>query len=65
MEKIYRYYSDTEVSEVATRVKCPYCGHEWLEFDKNDCGVTYELECEKDCLEGGCGKTFEMYFDAD
>lgn len=59
MKTIYRTYEDTEVSVLATRVKCPYCGEEWLEDDMNDCGKTYVINCDD-----GCGKDFEMSFDA-
>ena len=62
MKEIYRGYEDTEVTELSTRVKCPYCGSEWLEAGKDECGVTYELEC--DDFDGGCGKKFKMHFDA-
>lgn len=58
MKKIYRYYSDTEVSVLATKIECPYCGEEWQEDDTNDPGTTYNLECEE------CEREFEMYFDA-
>lgn len=57
MERIYRTYSDTEVSILSTYVKCPYCGEEWLEEDKNECGETYTILCE-------CEKEFEVHFDA-
>jgi len=50
--------NDTEVSELATNINCPYCGAEWQEYDMSDCGTTYELEC------GDCEKEFKMYFDA-
>ena len=63
MKKIYRTYEDTEITHTATNVKCPYCGNEWLEDDTDECGVTYKLYCDE--VEGGCGKYFEMYFDAD
>lgn len=62
VKEIYRTYNDTEVTELGTRIKCPYCGNEWLEYNKSDCGETYQLECED--YDGGCGKTFEMHFDA-
>ena len=62
MKKIYRGYEDTEVTTLSTRVKCPYCGEEWLEEEKDECGVTYTIECDED--DGGCGETFKMYFDA-
>lgn len=63
MKEIYRSYSDTEVSELSTRVECPYCGMEWLEADKNDCGETYVIKCDNE-WEDGCGKEFKMHFDA-
>lgn len=55
---IYRTYNDTEVSELATNIDCPYCGCHWQEYDMSDCGETYELECED------CEKRFKMHFDA-
>ena len=61
MKKIYRTYEDTEVVQLATNVKCPYCGYEWLEIDMNECGEIYHLTCEIDD-EGGCGKEFLMEF---
>lgn len=63
MKKIYRAYRDTEIVQLATKVKCPYCGNEWLEEDKAECGETYIITCDED--EDGCGKQFKMYFDAD
>lgn len=63
MKRIYRYYSDTEVVKLSTNVKCPYCGNEWQEEDKDECGETYVLTCD-DGYGTGCGKKFEMYFDA-
>ncbi|MEC0089360.1 hypothetical protein [Paenibacillus macquariensis] len=63
MKKIYRTYADTEVTMLSTEVKCPYCGNEWFEEDKNDCGNTYTLRCD-DEFDNGCGKEFEMHFDA-
>lgn len=62
MKQIYRTYADTEVSELQTSIKCPYCGNEWMEPNMDGCGETYVLTCDKD--EDGCGKQFEMYFDA-
>lgn len=62
MRKIYRTYSDTEVTQLSTRIECPYCGKEWLEPDLDECGTTYNLNCDED--DDGCGKDFEMYFDA-
>lgn len=56
--RIYRTYNDTEVAVLAVNVECPYCGSQWLEEDKCNCGETYVLECEK------CRKEFEMHFDA-
>ena len=62
MKSISRTYADTEVTQLSTYVKCPYCGNEWLEADKDECGKTYVLNCDED--DGGCGKDFAMYFDA-
>ena len=59
MRAIYRTYEDTEIVMLATNVECPYCGDEWQEEDKDECGETYILECPE------CGKKFKMYFDAD
>lgn len=59
MERIYRSYRDIEVVETATFVKCPYCGHEFSEYDSDCCGRVYVIQCEE------CEKEFEMYFDAD
>lgn len=67
IRRIYRGYRDTEVSEIVVNVECPYCGYEWQE-DKTVCGETYNLICGGDLreiLEEGCGKEFEMHFDAD
>ena len=64
MKKIYRTYADTEVVMLATNIKCPYCGEEWQETDMDECGETYLLICD-DGFGEGCGKQFEMYFDAD
>ena len=63
MKEIYRTYADTEVSELSTFIKCPYCGKEWSEDDMNSCGATYVLTCDNE-FEDGCGKEFTMYFDA-
>lgn len=63
MKRINRTYEDTEVIMLATSIKCPYCGIEWAEQDKDDCGTTYVLTCDDGDGEG-CGKEFEMYFDA-
>jgi predicted RNA-binding Zn-ribbon protein involved in translation (DUF1610 family) len=63
MKRIYRFYADTEVTETATNVKCPYCGNEWLEPDSDECGKTYIVHCEEGYNQG-CGKKFEMHFDA-
>jgi transcription elongation factor Elf1 len=60
VEKIKRTYADTEVWALAVNIECPHCGAHWVEIDKDECGNTYTLECED-----GCGKKFEMYFDAD
>ena len=57
IKEIYRGYDDTEPYELMTNIKCPYCGAEWAEIDMNDCGVTYEIQCEK------CHKYFQMHFD--
>jgi predicted RNA-binding Zn-ribbon protein involved in translation (DUF1610 family) len=62
LREIARTYKDTEVVELAVKVKCPYCGNEWLETEKAECGETYLLECDK--VDDGCGKMFTMYFDA-
>lgn len=59
MKTIYRYYRDTEVSVLATKIECPHCGEEWEEDDVNDPGTTYKLECDE------CGKEFKMLFDVD
>lgn len=64
MKRIYRTYKDTEVVQLATNIKCPYCGEEWLEYDMDSCGETYVLTCRNEYDEG-CGKEFEMHFDAD
>jgi len=63
MKRIYRTYADTEVSVLATQIKCPYCGEEWLEDGMDECGKTYTLTCG-DEFDDGCGETFEMHFDA-
>ena len=63
MKEIYLTYADTEVSVLATKIKCPYCGSEWTEENKDECGETYILECD-DGYGVGCGKKFKMYFDA-
>ena len=60
MEKIYRTFADTEVTQLSVKVECPYCKEEWLESDADDCGKTYTLTCENE----DCEKEFEMYFDA-
>ncbi|MBO1005626.1 hypothetical protein [Pseudogracilibacillus auburnensis] len=64
MRTIYRTYADTEISVLATKIQCPYCGNEWLEDDMSLCGKTYTLTCGDD-FDEGCGKEFKMYFDAD
>lgn len=64
MRKIYRGYKGTEVYKTVTNVKCPYCGREWQEEDKDECGEEYFLECDK-VFENGCGKMFLMHYDAD
>lgn len=63
MKRIYRGYADTEVSALSTRIKCPYCGDEWMEDDMSECGTTYTIKCDDD-FGDGCGKEFEMHFDA-
>ena len=63
MKEIYRYYEDTEVVQLATNIKCPYCGREWKEYDKDECGRTYHLVCSNEYDEG-CNKEFLMHFDA-
>lgn len=62
LKRIYRTYADTEVASLYTNVKCPYCDNEWQEQDMNECGKTYVLICDE--FDGGCGKKFEMHFDA-
>lgn len=63
MKRIYRTYEDTEVVKLATNIKCPYCGSEWQEEDMDECGKTYIITCGYEYDEG-CGKQFEMHFDA-
>jgi len=63
MKKIYRTYNDTEVYKLVTNIKCPYCGREWQEEDMDECGKTYIITCGDD-FDEGCGKLFEMHFDA-
>jgi hypothetical protein len=36
---------------------------EWSEVDMDECGKTYTLTCD-DEFDDGCGKEFEMHFDA-
>lgn len=60
MERIYRTYRDTEVTQLSVQIKCPYCGEEWLLPDADECGRTFELICENE----ECEQKFEMYFDA-
>lgn len=62
MKRIYRTYEDTEVVQLATNIKCPYCGIEWQEYDMDECGEIYKLICDEE--DNGCGKEFEMSFDA-
>ena len=50
-----------EVAALWVNVTCPYCGDEWQEYDKADCGSQYTLTCENET----CKRTFAMYFDAD
>lgn len=59
MKKIYRTYADLEYTNTVTNLKCPYCNYEFQETDMDECGRTYEIECEE------CEKVFEMSFDAD
>lgn len=61
--RIYKTYADTEVASLYVNVECPYCGNEFQTLDTTDCGEMYTVECDED-FEDGCGKTFEMYFDA-
>lgn len=63
MKEIYRYYSDTEVYELAVNIECPYCGEEWQEVGLTECGESYEITCEDS--PKSCGKKFIMCFDAD
>jgi hypothetical protein len=60
MARIFRTYGDTEVTQISVQITCPYCGEEWMEPDKDECGTTYTLTCENE----DCEKKFEMYFDA-
>ena len=62
MKAIYRSYADTEIVQLATNIECPYCGREWQEYDKDECGEIYKLICDGE--DDGCGKEFEMSFDA-
>lgn len=64
MKEIYRTFADTEVSVLATHIKCPYCGYEWQEDDMDECGKTYLIECGDELLGIGCGRKFKMHFDA-
>ncbi|WGX77391.1 hypothetical protein QJS64_19175 (plasmid) [Paraclostridium bifermentans] len=64
MKTIYRTYEDTEIVQLATNIKCPYCEREWQEYDMDSCGATYILTCGNEYDEG-CGKKFEMHFDVD
>jgi MoaA/NifB/PqqE/SkfB family radical SAM enzyme len=66
MKEIYRTYEDTEVHSLVTNIQCPYCDREWQEEDMDECGTTYLLTCgdEDEDNENGCGKQFEIYFDA-
>ncbi|GGP17294.1 hypothetical protein [Oceanobacillus neutriphilus] len=63
MKEIYRGYNDTEVVELGVNIECPHCGREWMEDGLTECGETYEITCD-DEFEDGCGKTFQMHFDA-
>ena len=63
MKRIYRHYSDTEVHTLVTNIQCPHCEREWQEEDMDECGTTYNIICD-DEFEDGCGKEFEMHFDA-
>ncbi len=58
MKEIYRGPEDTQLEVVSTAITCPYCSEEWREDNKDGCGVTYLIECEK------CGNKFNMHFDA-
>lgn len=60
MKKIYRTHNDTEVTQISVSVTCPYCGEEWLEPDKDECGKTYSIICENE----ECEEEFKMHFDA-
>jgi len=62
MKRIYRTYNDTEVATIVVNIKCPYCGEKWQE-EPPECGETVVLTCGDD-LDEGCGKQFEMHFDA-
>ncbi len=63
MDKIYRTYKHTEVTNIAVNVECPHCGYEFL-YDDPECGKTYKLKCgEQPFDDEGCGKEFEMHFD--
>lgn len=57
MDIIYRTFADTEVVMLATNIECPYCGEEWQEYDMDECGKTYNLECIS------CTREFQMHFD--
>lgn len=58
MKTIYRTYADTETVNTITNLEYPYFGNEFYEYDMDECGRTYEVECEK------CEKRFKMHFDA-
>ena len=58
MKEIYRGYDDTEVYKLMTFIECPYCGAEWSEVDTDECGTTYDMQCEE------CHEFFKMHFDA-
>jgi hypothetical protein len=60
MKRIYRGYSDTQVSEVVINVKCPHCDDEF-DIESMYCGQTLVIECENT----DCRKEFEVHFDAD
>lgn len=62
MKRIYRTYNDTEVATIVVNIECPHCGNEWQE-EPPGCGKTVVLTCGGD-FDEGCGKQFEMHFDA-
>lgn len=62
MKRIYRTYNDTEVATIVVNIKCPHCGLEFQE-EPPECGETVILTCD-DEWDDGCGRNFEMHFDA-